>query len=193
MAITNTDTKVITGKCRTSFVHIFEPSAIDEKSEKKYSMRLIIKKSDKETVEAIKRAQKNAAEAGKAKLAGRGGKLPSDLKLALRDADEEGLSEEFPELEGCYFVNATSKNKPGIIGRRKEPITDESKIYSGCFVRASLNFYAFNTNGNKGIACGLNNVQFWDDGDYLGGRASADSDFDELDDLPMDDDDDMFK
>lgn len=199
MAMTSADTKVITGKVRTSFVHIFTPDAMPGQ-EPKYSLRLIIPKEDKETIAKIRTAITNAAKAGVAKVGDKQGQIPKNLAHPLRDADAEGLTEEYPELENCYFLNASSKTKPGVVHRNpKIEITGEENpaiIYSGCYVRASINFYAYNTNGNKGIAAGLNNVQFWGDGDYLGGRASAQAEFDEIDDapdsLPVDEDDPMF-
>lgn len=173
-------TKVITGKVRASYVHIFEPNAIDG-GEPKYSISLIIPKSETKLIAMIEEAIKEAAETGKAKL---GGKIPGNLKTPLRDGDIDREDDE--AYEDAYFINATSKTAPGIVDQNKIKLTDSSTIYSGCYVRASINFYAFNTNGNKGIAAGLNNVQKWADGEFLGGRAKAEDDFDELE---SDDDD----
>lgn len=167
-------TKVITGKVRASYVHIFEPNAINGGDEK-YSISLIIPKTDTKLIALIEEAIKEAAETGKAKL---GGKIPANLKTPLRDGDLEREDDE--AYADSYFINATSKTAPGIIDQNKIKLTDSSAIYSGCYVRVSLNFYAFNTNGNKGIAAGLNNVQKWADGEFLGGRAKAEDDFDEL-------------
>ncbi|WP_422122904.1 DUF2815 family protein [Planococcus sp. X10-3] len=167
-------TKVITGKVRASYVHIFEPNAINGGDEK-YSISLIIPKSETKLIALIEEAIKEAGETGKAKL---GGKVPANLKTPLRDGDVDREDDE--AYEDAYFINATSKTPPGIIDQNKIKLTDSSAIYSGCYVRASINFYAFNTNGNKGIAAGLNNVQKWADGEFLGGRAKAEDDFDEL-------------
>ena len=72
----------------------------------------------------------------------------------------------------------------------KQDITNPAELYSGCYGRASLNFYAYNTNGNKGIACGLNGLQKLRGGEPLGGRGNVANDFDiEVDD---DDDDDFL-
>ena len=62
-------------------------------------------------------------------------------------------------MQDCYFVNANSATAPGIVDADRQPILDRSEVYSGAYGRASINFYAFNSNGNKGIACGLNNLQ----------------------------------
>ncbi|WP_328802002.1 DUF2815 family protein [Paenibacillus sp. LX16] len=173
MTTTNNDTKVVTGKVRLSYVHVFEPNAIDG-GEPKYSSSILIPKSDKVTLKKIKAAIAAATEAGKSKW---GGKVPANLKTPLRDGDEE--REDDPAYAGHYFLNASSKNKPGIIDLDKIEITDSTEVYSGCYARVSLNFYAFNTNGNKGIAAGLNNLQKVADGEYLGGRSRAEDDFDD--------------
>ena len=175
-------TKVITGKVRASYAHVFTPEAIEEGSDKKYSLCLLIPKSDKKTLDAVKKAIEAAKEAGKAtKFAG---KIPANLKLPLRDGDFE--RPELEEYQGHWFVNATSKTKPGVVDKDLNPILDQDEFYSGCFCRASISFFAFNTSGNKGIACGLNNVQKLADGPALGGRASAEADFG---DAPVEDDD----
>jgi len=165
-------TKVVTGKVRFSYLHVWEPSAVEEGQEKKYSVSLIIPKSDKATLNAIKKAIEAAKEAGKAKF---GGKVPATLKVPLRDGDIERPEDE--SYEGCFFLNANGKSKPGLVDKDCLPIMDQDLLYSGCFGRASITFYAFNTSGNKGIACGLNNLQKLADGDSLGGRATAEADF----------------
>jgi hypothetical protein len=173
--IKNTDTKVITGKVRFSYAHLFKPVAIDDSSEPKYSVCLLIPKSDKTTLKKIKAAVEAAKQAGISSKFG--GKLPPNLKTPLRDGDEERSDQE--EYAGHYFLNATSKQAPGIIDKQKNEILDSTEVYSGCYGRASINFYAFNTAGNKGIACGLNNIQKLGDGEYLGGRSRAEDDFDD--------------
>lgn len=176
-------TKVITGKVRASFVHVFEPQSVNG-SEPKYSCSFIIPKSDTETIAAIKAAIEQAKQDGIAKF---GGKIPPNLKLPLRDGDIDRPDD--PNYADCYFVNANSKERPGIVDRRRIPITDPLELYSGCYVRASINFFAFNTNGNRGIAAGLGNVQKWCDGEPLNGRVRAEDEFDALD---TDDDDDFL-
>ncbi|WP_422447847.1 DUF2815 family protein [Thermoanaerobacterium sp. DL9XJH110] len=177
MAITNSDTKVITGKVRFSYCHIFKPVAISEGQEPKYSVCLLIPKSDKETLKKIKAAIEAAKQLGVSLW---GGKIPANLKLPLRDGDEERPDQ--PEFQGHYFLNATSKQKPGIVDRQLNEIIDSTEVYSGCYGRASINFYPFNQAGNKGIACGLNNIQKLADGDYLGGRSRPEDDFDVVED-----------
>ena len=171
-------TKVVTGKVRFSYLHVWEPTAIEEGQDKKYSVALIIPKSDKATVKKINDAINNAKEAGKVKL---GGKIPSNLKTPLRDGDVDRPDDEV--YAGCYFLNANAKTKPGVVDKDLNPIMNQDELYSGCYGRASITFYAFNTSGNKGIACGLNNLMKLEDGEPLGGRSSAESDFGGEDDL----------
>ncbi|HAA3128517.1 TPA_asm: DUF2815 domain-containing protein [Listeria monocytogenes] len=183
--------KVKTGKVRFSYVHVFEPWAGDESQEKKYSVCLIIDKTDKKTVKAIKSAIKELKESKEAITVwgGKNGTAPKNLKIPLRDGDEE--RDEMEEFEGKYFVNANSKRQPGVINKKRKELTAE-EFYSGCYGRASIDLYAYNSNGSKGIAVGLNNLLFLEDGEPLGFSAlSAEDDFDDdLDDYEDDFDDD---
>lgn len=172
-------TKVITGKVRFSYAHVFEPSAIEEGQEKKYSVSIIIPKDDKKTLDKIEAAIAAALEEGKAKF---GGKIPKSYKNPLRDGDDERPDDE--NYENAMFVNANSSRKPGLVDENLDPIIDKDDFYSGCYGRASVNFYAFNVSGNKGIACGLNNLQKLEDGVRLsGGGSTAEEDFGSDDDL----------
>ncbi len=168
-------TKVITGKCRASYVHIFEPHSTNG-SEPKYSISIIIPKSDADTIGKIRTAIEEAKQSGISKW---NGKIPPNLKLPLRDGDEERPDD--PAYADSYFINCNSVEKPGIVDRKRVPITDPTVIYSGCYIRVSINFYPFNTNGNRGVGAGLGNVQFWCDGDPLNGRVRAEDEFDALD------------
>lgn len=163
--------RVITGKVRFSYVHVFEPSNINGGDEK-YSVSLIIPKTDKKTIADVKAAVEAAKKAGTAKF---GGKVPSNLKLPLRDGDTDREDDE--AYAGAYFLNASCKTKPGIVDKYGRRIDDPTNFYSGCYGRASVTFYAFNTNGSKGIACGLNNLMKLEDGEALGGRSLAEDDF----------------
>ena len=180
------DTKVITNKVRFSYAQVFTPGSIGDSEEKKYSVSLIIPKSDKETLKLIKQAIENAKEAGKSTKFN--GKVPANLQTPLRDGDIDREDDE--AYAGAYFINANAKNKPGVVDRNLEPITDQDEFYSGCYGRASVTFYAYNANGNKGIAAGLNHVQKTSEGEPLGGRVAADVDFG--DDLDFDDEDDFL-
>lgn len=166
-------TKVITGKnTRLSYFHGWEPTSTNGGPER-YSVSVLIPKDDKETVKAINDAVDAAIEEGIAKF---GGKKPNKaaIKLPLRDGDTEREDEAYA---GHWFINANSKTAPQIVDKAVKPILDRDEVYSGCYARVSLNFYAFNSNGNKGIACGLGNIQKIRDGESLGGRSSAADDF----------------
>lgn len=167
-------TKVITGKVRFSYANVFEPTAMQDGQIPKYNVSIIISKSDTKTVEAIKKAIEAAKEAGKSKIADKNGKIPVNLKTPLRDGDEERPDD--LAYENSYFINANSERKPGIVDRDLNPIMSRDDFYSGCYGRASINFYAFNVN-SKGIACGLNNLQKLEDGERLAGGSSAEEDF----------------
>ena len=138
-------------------------------------------KSDTVTINKIKAAIEAAYKEGEAKLKGNGRSVPalSTLKIPLRDGDAERPDDE--AYANAYFVNANSATAPGIVDADRQPILDTSEVYSGVYGRASINFYAFNSNGNKGIACGLNNLQKIRDGEPLGGKSRAEDDFAEAD------------
>lgn len=158
-----TETKVVTNKVRLSYAHLFEAKSING-GDAKFSVSLLIPKTDKETIKLINEAIAEAKEAGKGKW---GGKVPKVLKEPLRDGDEEREDDEV--YAGHYFINASSKNTPGLVNQLMKGITSEDELYSGCYARVSINFYAFDANGNRGIACGLNCVQKLADGERLGG------------------------
>lgn len=174
-------TKVVTGKVRFSYANVFEPKSING-GEEKYSVSIIIDKEDTKTISKINNAIEAAKQAGAAKF---GGKIPSKLKLPLRDGDEEREDDE--NYKGKYFVNANCKQKPGLVDKKGRPIIDATEFYSGCYGLASITFYAFNSNGNKGVACGLNNIMKTEDGEPLGGRSRAEDDFAEF--IEADEDD----
>ena len=181
MAKFNNPTKVITGvNTRWSYVNAWEPKSINGGAPK-YSVSLIIPKSDTKTLEKIQAAIQAAYEEGQSKLKGNGRSVPalSALKTPLRDGDAERPDDE--AYANSYFVNANSGTAPGIVDADRNPILERSEVYSGVYGRASINFYAFNSNGNKGIACGLNNLQKIRDGEPLGGKSRAEDAFAEAD------------
>ena len=173
--------KVITGKdTRWSYCNVWEAKAINGGTPK-FSVSLLIPKSDTVTVKKIKDAIEAAYREGEAKLKGNGKSVPalSVIKTPLRDGDAERPDD--PAYAGHYFLNANSATAPGIVDADCQPILTRSEVYSGVYGRASISFYAFNSSGNRGVACGLNNLQKIRDGEPLGGRASAESDFSDFD------------
>ena len=182
MAKFNNPMKVITGvNTRWSYANVWEAKSINGGTPK-FSVSLIIPKSDTQTVEKIKAAIQAAYQEGEAKLKGNSRSVPalSAIKTPLRDGDIERPDD--PAYADSYFINANSTTAPGIVDADRQPIIDRSEDYSGVYGRASINLYAFNSNGNRGIACGLNNLQKIRDGEPLGGRARAEDDFADLDD-----------
>lgn len=170
-------TKVVTGKVRFSYVNIFRSRAFREGQDAKYSICLLIPKNDKKGIAKIKAAMEEAVQEGtRSKW---GGKVPKNLHLPLRDGDEE-RADEAPEYEGMLFLNANSNTKPGIVDRDRNEILDPDEVYSGCWGRASLNFFPYDSNGNRGVGVGLNHIQKLSDGERLGGAlSSAEDDFDD--------------
>ena len=170
-------TKIVTGIVRLSYANVWEPRSINGGTEK-YSVSLIIPKSDTETINAINAAIDAAIQEGAHKF---GGKIPNRaaLRIPLRDGDTERDDEAY---KGCWFVNANSTTAPQMVDQRVRPILDRCEIYSGVYARVSLGFYAFNSNGNRGVACGLGNIQKVRDGQALGGKSNAADEFTTLED-----------
>ena len=169
-------TKVII-PCRISFANIWEPKSING-SDEKYSVSCLIPKDDKKTLLKIHNAIEAAKELAKSKKWG--GKIPANLKLPLRDGDIDRGGDEI--YAGHMFLNATSKDAPQIVDRKVKPITDPMACGSGDYCNVSVNFYGFQASGNKGVAVGLSNIQLVRNGERLAGRASASSEFSEVED-----------
>ena len=169
--------KVITGPdTRWSYANVWEPKSINGGAPK-YSVSLIIPKSDTKTVAKVNAAIEAAYHEGESKLKGNGKSVPalSAIKTPLRDGDLERPDD--VAYANAYFINANATSAPGIVDADLNPIMTRSEVYSGVYGRASITVYAFNSSGNKGIACGLNNLQKVRDGQPLGGKTSAKSDF----------------
>ena len=167
-------TKIVTGKVRFSFCNIWEPKAPQGGGEPKYSVTLLIPKSDTRTMENIKAAIAEARE----KFCARNGAsaLPPKPNTTLHDGDgtRESGDPYGPECAGCYVITVSSKQKPVIVDNFRNTITDPAEVYSGCYGRASINFYGYNANGKKGISAGLLSLQKLSDGEPFGTVGSAD-------------------
>lgn len=171
------DTKVVFGPCRLSYTHVFTKYAPDGDTDNgKYMTNVLIPKSEKQTVKALQQAIEAAKKAGI--VSKWGGKEPKNLEMPLRDGDTDKDDEVY---EDCFFINAKSSTRPGICDKNKAPIVDEEEIYSGVYAYVSVSFYPYDKNGNRGIACGLNNIMKFKDGERLGGRTSAENDFADID------------
>jgi len=177
-AVAVNPTKIITGVCRLSYANIWQAKSING-GVPKYSTSVLIPKSDIKTVANVKAAIEAAYYEGESKLKGNSKTVPSlaSLKTPLRDGDTERPDDE--AYAGHWFLNANSNTAPGVVDANREPVYDTSEIYSGVYARVSLTFYAFNSNGNRGIACGLQNIQKVRDGESLGGKPKAEDDFDD--------------
>lgn len=168
--------KVITDEVRFSYLHVFEPYAAQAGQEEKYSVCLLIPKTTKKTIQLIQEAVAEATDEGqKTKW---GGKVPKNLKLPLRDGDEEKDLDENPEYEGVFFLNATSKRQPGLVDSHKQEIMTVDELKSGDWGKASINFFPFSASGSNGVGVGLNNLMKTRDGESLGGVfTKAEDDF----------------
>lgn len=182
MTTTTPNTAITTGKVRLSYCNIWRPRAAQEGQQPKYSCSILIPKTDKETITKVRAAIAAATEKGKPLW---GGKVPPMLKTPLRDGDAERPDD--PPYKGHWFLNASSSQAPGVVDRNRNEIFDHEEIYSGVYARVHLNFFPFNSNGNRGIGAGLNHIQKWADGPALSGRARVDEVFDVIED-----DDDEF-
>lgn len=163
-------TKVIV-PCRFSHLHCWEPDSVNG-GDPKYSVSAIIPKSDTKTINAIKAAVEQAKKDSISKW---GGKIPANLKLPLRDGDIDRPDDE--AYANSYFFNANSRQAPQVVDSHVQPILDQNEVYSGCYGKISVTFYGYNSNGNRGIAAGLGNIQKLRDGESLGGRTTAAEDF----------------
>ena len=178
--VTN-ETKVVFGPCRLSYTHVFAKYSPDGDGDGKFMTNILIPKSEKKTIEAIKKAIKAAQKA--AIVAKWGGKEPKKLDLPLRDGDDK----EDEVYEDHFYLNAKSNTRPGVVDKKCVPIVDEEEVYSGVWAIVSVTFYGYDVSGNRGVACGLNNIMKFKDDEHLGGRVSAESDFG---DMGFDDEDD---
>lgn len=178
-------TKVVFGPCRLSYAHLFSKYVPDgeDASRGKYMTNVLIPKKEKATIKAIEAAIEAAKK--DAITAKWGGKEPKKIDLPLRDGYDK---EDDAVYENMFYVNAKASTRPGIVDKNKAPIVDEDEIYSGVWAYVSVTFYGYDVNGNRGIACGLNNIMKFKDDERFGGRASAENDFADLD---TEDDDDL--
>lgn len=170
-------THVVTGKARLSYAHLFQPFANNQGQEPKYSTTILVPKTDTQTKALIDAAVEAAKAAGASKW---GGAIPPQLNICVHDGDGARPSDGVPfgeECHGHWVFTASSKQPPKVVDTQLQPILDPNEMYSGCYARVSVDFFAYNSNGRKGIGCGLQNVQKLADGAPLGNRTSAEDDF----------------
>lgn len=174
--------RVVIGPCLLSYVHLFAKYEPKDGGDGKYMANVLIPKSETETINALNQAIEAAKKAGI--VSKWGGKLPKKLDMPLRDGNEKDDA----VYEDCLFVNAKSNNRVSITDKNNVPIVDEEEVYSGMYAFVSVSFYPYDKNGNRGIACSLNGIKKYKDGERLGGGGSGEAD---LADIDMEDDDDL--
>lgn len=162
-------TRVITGKVRLNYTNLFKPRAMDNVSEEKFSTTLIIPKKDIKTMKLIVDALELATENGMVLW---GEYNPADIKVCVKDGDKDKADDN--AYKESYYVNASSKYKPGVVDINLNEIIDEKQIYSGCYARCAVRFYPYIQENNIGIGCSIENVQKLCDGEILGRNTAAD-------------------
>lgn len=172
--------RVVTGRVRLSFPYLFapRPPMQGDTGDPKYSVMLLIPKTDEDTLVALRRAEKAATEQGKATVFG--GKTTGLAPSIIKDGDEDGSAEDYPEREGMYYmtVNASQAFRPEVVDSQMNPIIDQSEVYSGVYARVSVTAFPYNRDVKKGVSFGLNNVQILGGGENLRGGKKANQDFD---------------
>lgn len=164
---------ITTGKVRLSFCHVWQPQTPQNGGDPKYSVTILIPKSDVATINALYAEMEQAKQAGVSNVWG--GTMPPIVKIPLYDGDGVRPSGEpfGAECRGHMVVTASSKTQPQVVDLNVQPILNQAEVYSGCYGRVSLNFFAYNQAGNRGVGCGLNCVQKVADGEPLSGGVSA--------------------
>lgn len=176
---------------RFSYANVFEPKAIAPGQPAKYSIMLLIDKDDKETIQAFTDAMNELIKAGLAQGMW-DGELPDDFNKPLKDGDANPPKKGNPDdYKGKLYCNASSKYQPGIVDRQGRAIIDPEAFYSGCYGRAQLNLFPYDSMGNAGVGVGLNNLQKVKDGPSLSGRMSAEDAFKDFDNSKFEEDDDF--
>lgn len=168
---------------RLSYANVFEAKSFNGQ-DPKFSVSLLIPKSDKQSLAVIEQAIEAAKERDADKW---NGKIPANLKTPIRDGDEDRPDDE--NYADHIFINANSpaKRAPSLLTRVKGQEATEEDIYSGCYAVAVINFFGYNTAGNRGIGCGLVALQAFKDGERLSG-SSFDADELDFDEEDFDDD-----
>lgn len=172
------DTKVRLGEIRLSYAYLFNKKPTPDGKEGKYSTAVLIPKSNTKAVEMIKEAIEAAKMEGKDTL---GGKIPSTLKVPLRDGDEEHPDD--ATYEGMYFFNCNTTRKPDLMVLENGHLSDaldEDDVYSGCWGAITITFRAYNNSGNKGIGAYIGNFVKTRDDERLSGGSTGAEDFGDL-------------
>ena len=173
------DTAIRLGPVRFSYVNVFQPRRNEDGTPGKYSLCVILPKSDKEAYKMFEQAYQNACQLGKSSKWN--GRVPSKVTLPLHDGDDERPDDE--AFKDCWFFNCSSARKPGIRVRDAGMIVealDEDDMYSGCYGAVTVNLFPYSNSGNVGVGVGLNNCIKTEDGERLSGGRSAEADFGDM-------------
>lgn len=169
--------KLCIGAVRLSYPHLFRRHSVSgNEAEGKYSACILIPKTETEVVANIRKAIERAAAE---KWPGKN--RPRFKHPTLCDGDERGGE----GYEGCWYLNASSRTRPQVVDTQQQPILDEDAIYGGVWAIVSIEFFGYDTQMNKGVACGLVNVMKVRDGEPFGGGASSAAD--DFADVELDD------
>lgn len=175
------DTNITTGRARLSFVHVFKPYAYQPGQEEKFSVTILVPKSDVDTRARIDAAIEAATQRGVS--AKWNGQRPAIVPIPVYDGDGVKPSDGMPfgdECKGHWVFTASAKAEypPQVVDASLNPVIDSTEVYSGCYGRVAVNFFPYAYGGKKGIGCGLEHVQKLADGEPLGGsRISAEQAF----------------
>lgn len=163
-------TNVTTGDVRISYAHVFKPYANKPGQEPKYSVTILIPKTDIATKQRIDAAIQAATQLGVTNKWN--GVRPPQVKHPVWDGDGVRQSgEPFPpECKGHWVITASSTQPPGVFDLALNPIINQSEVYSGIYARVNINFFPYFNSGNKGVGCGLNMIQKRADGEPLAGN-----------------------
>lgn len=167
-------TNVTTGKARLSYVHLFKPYAATPGQEEKFSVTVLVPKSDVDTMNRINAAIEAAKQRGTAEKWN--GVCPPVVPTPVHDGDGVRPSDGMPfgaECKGHWVFTASAKADypPEVVDANMNPIINQSEIYSGIYARVNVNFFPYSFGGKKGIGCGLGPVMKLEDGESLGGSA----------------------
>lgn len=174
----NNPTKVLTGESRLSYCNLTNPRAVQEGAEPKYSVTVLIPKSDGVTKQDIDQSIQAAIQSGVASKWN--GVMPPMVKMPIHDGDGVRPNGDTfgEECKGCWVMTASSKQKPQVVDISNINVElAPVDIYSGMYGRVTVNFFPYNSNGNRGIGCGLGNVLKTRDGEPLSGHTTAANDF----------------
>ncbi len=183
--------KVNTPKFRVAFPAVFRPKHNDLNGKDEYSLVALFPPLNE--MDATQKTQwDKVVEAAQAALTKKFGtnkkKWPGDpakYRSPFRDqgdrekTDKETGKKTLPQgyVKGATYLTLRSTQRPGVVDKQVQEIIDESEFYGGCWAIASINAYAYDQKGNRGVSFGLGNLQKVKDDDAFGNRTKPTDDF----------------